>query len=87
MSKRRLFSSKQIITALERGGFHLARKSKLHQSLKRLRPDGRWDITVVPLGEREIPKGTFDEILKQANISYDEFLILAKVKRKGRKPR
>lgn len=87
MSKRRLFSSEEIVNALLRGGFELARKSKRgsHQSLKRQRSDGRHDVTVVPLGRKEVPKGTFDSILEQANVDYDDFLVWAGVKRKGRK--
>lgn len=86
MSKRRLFSSDEIINALLRCGFELARKSKTgHQTLKRLRPDGRHDVTVVPMGKKEIPKSTFDSILELANVEYDEFLDCAKVKRKVRK--
>lgn len=86
MTRRRLFSSGDIITALKRGGFELARKSKKsHQALKRLRPDGRHDVTVVPMGKKEVPKGTFDSILKQANVDLEEFLDWARVRRKGRK--
>ena len=88
MSKRRLFSSDEIINALLRCGFELARKSKRgHQTLKRLRPDGRHDVTVVPMGKKEIPKPTFDSILELANVEYDDFLDCARVKRKGRKRR
>ncbi len=88
MSKRRLFSSDEVINALLRCGFEVARKSKTgHLTLKRLRPDGRHDVTVVPMGKREIPKRTFDDILKLANVEYDDFLVCAKVKRKGRKRR
>lgn len=88
MSKRRLFSSDEIIKALLRCGFELARKSrKSHQTLKRRRPDGRHDVTVVPIGEKEVPKGTFDSILEKADLDYDDFLDCAKIKRKGRKRR
>lgn len=88
MSKQRLFSSDEIINALLRCGFELARRSKKnHQTLTRQRPDGRHDVAVVPIGEKEIPKGTFENILKQANLDYDDFLIFAKVKRKERKRR
>ena len=85
MSKQRLFSSGEIIKALLRCGFELARKSKKHQALKRQRPDGGHDIVVVPIGKKEVPKGTFDSILEQANLDYDDFLVCAKIKRKGRK--
>lgn len=87
MSKQRLFSSEEIINALLRCGFILAKSKKGHQTLKRQRPDGRHDVTVVPLGEKEVPKGTFDSILKLANMDYDDFVVHAKVKRKGRKPK
>jgi len=87
MSKRRLFSSDEIISALLRCGFEVhGRAGKNHQVLRRPRPGGdRHDVTPVPTGEREIPKGTFDKILKLANLEYDDFLECAKVRRKGRK--
>jgi len=87
MSRRRLFSSDEIINALVRCGLELARKSKKHQALKRQRPDGGHDVVIVPLGKKEVPKGTFDSILEQANLDYDDFLTCAKIKRKGRKRR
>ena len=87
MSRQRLFSSDEIINALLRCGFELHGKApKNHQGLTRPRPGGRrHDVTSVPLGKREIPKGTFDSILELANVDYDDFLECAKVKRKGRK--
>jgi hypothetical protein len=87
MTKQRLFSSDEIINALLRCGFELhGRASKNHQGLIRLRPGAeRHDVTSVPMGEREIPKGTFDSILELANVDYDDFLDCARIKRKGRK--
>jgi len=85
MSGRKLFSSDEIIAALQRAGFELAHKSGGHQALKRLRPDGSHDVTVVPLSKPEVAKGTFEALLKLANVSYDDFLIWAKVKTKGRR--
>jgi predicted RNA binding protein YcfA (HicA-like mRNA interferase family) len=88
MTKRRLFSSDQIINALLRCGFELTgRPGKNHQTLKRPRRDGTHDVTVVPVGEREVPRGTLDSILKLANLDYEDFLDCAKVKRRGRKRR
>ena len=84
---QRLFSSDEILAALQGGGFEYARKSRgSHQSLVRRRLDGGHDVAVVPIGKREVPKGTLDAILKQANVGYDEFLSWAKVKRKGTRP-
>jgi predicted RNA binding protein YcfA (HicA-like mRNA interferase family) len=86
MSSRRLFSSDEIIAALIRCGFEpTGRSSKNHQTLKRPRSDGTHDVTVVPMGKKEIPKGTLQSILHLANVEYEEFLDGAKVKRKGRK--
>jgi predicted RNA binding protein YcfA (HicA-like mRNA interferase family) len=61
MSRQRLFSSDEIINALLRCGFELTgRRGKNHQTLKRPRADGRHDVTSVPIGQEEIPKGTLD---------------------------
>jgi predicted RNA binding protein YcfA (HicA-like mRNA interferase family) len=88
MSGRRLFSSEEIINALIRCGFELTgRRGKSHQTLKRPRAGGRSDVTVVPMGKKEIPKGTLDSILQLGNLDYHDFLECAKVKRKGRKRR
>jgi predicted RNA binding protein YcfA (HicA-like mRNA interferase family) len=86
MSRQRLFSSDEIVNALLRCGFELTgRRGKNHQALKRPRADSRPDTTVVPIGKREVPKGTLDDILKLANVEYEDFLDCARVKRKGRK--
>jgi predicted RNA binding protein YcfA (HicA-like mRNA interferase family) len=86
MSRQHLFSSDEIINALLRCGFELTgRRGENHQTLKRPRADGRHDVTSVPIGKREIPKGTLDSILELANLDYDDFLECARVKCKGRK--
>ena len=83
--RRRLFSSDQIITALRRGGFEPGRKSRgSHLALTRRRPSGRHDVVIVPMGRKEVPAGTLRSILKQGNVDYEEFLVWAKVKDKGR---
>ena len=79
--RRRLFSSREVVAALLRGGFEQARKSKgSHATFKRRRADGTHDVTVVPLGQKEIPQGTLVSILRLANVSDDEFREWAKVK-------
>jgi predicted RNA binding protein YcfA (HicA-like mRNA interferase family) len=87
MSKRRLFSSDEVSKALLHCGFELHGKApKNHQALTRPRPGGTGhEVTIVPLGKKEIPKGTLDSILELANLDYDDFLDCAKVKRKERK--
>ena len=76
MSKLPLYSSDEIINALVRGGFEIGRKSKSgHLTLRRPKREGNGsDVTVVPMGKREIPRGTFANILRLANVEVDEFL-------------
>jgi len=75
MSKLPLCSSDDVIGALHRGGFEKARRSKgSHQTLRRPREGGETDVTVVPIGKKEIPRGTLRSILKLANVTIEEFL-------------
>ncbi len=76
MNKLPLYSSDEIIEALQRGGFEIARKSKSgHLSLRRPKLKGKGsDVIVVPMGKREIPRGTFRSILRLANVEVEEFL-------------
>jgi len=78
MTKLPLVSSKVLVAALERDGFHPKRKSKggSHQTFCKDLPDGRVLVTVVVLGKREIPRGTLASILRRAEISHDKFLNL-----------
>ena len=87
MSRRKLFSSDQVIAALVRDGFEPKRKSKSgsHQTWHKHLPTCEHKVTSVILGKKEIPKGTFDSILELAGIDYERFLELAKVKRKGKR--
>ena len=85
---RRLFSSNEIIAALQRAGFEQARKPKgSHAAFVRRRPDGSHDVVVVVLNQKEVPRGTLNSILQQAGMDYEQFLDWAKVKRKGDRPK
>ncbi|HYU20455.1 MAG TPA: type II toxin-antitoxin system HicA family toxin [Chloroflexota bacterium] len=71
-----LCSSREVVRALERAGFRPARRSKgSHQTFVLQRPERKF-ITVVPLGKKEIPRGTLDDILKLAGLTVEEFLQL-----------
>lgn len=65
------YSPKKLISLLEKKGFEFRRITGshhiyFHRELKR--------TVVVPMhGNKDIPKGTFMSILKQAGISKDEF--------------
>ncbi|MBI3412713.1 MAG: type II toxin-antitoxin system HicA family toxin [Candidatus Aenigmarchaeota archaeon] len=65
----------KLIKLLEKIGFRAVRQKGSHLTLQH--PDGR--TTVVPIHPgKEISKGTLSGILKQANLSREEFFKLLK---------
>jgi predicted RNA binding protein YcfA (HicA-like mRNA interferase family) len=85
--RHRLFSSDQVINALERAGFELKRTRGSHAALIRQKSDASHAVVIVPLGKSAIPRGTFRSILAQAELEYEEFLTLAEINEKGFKKR
>ena len=63
------YSAREVLTKLKRAGFIEKRQSGSHIVLRH--PDGRQ--TYVSIHSNDIPKGTLSKILKQAEISPDEF--------------
>lgn len=80
-------SSKKVERALSRAGFNLVRSSGSHGAYQKRLPNGRLLTATVPLGKREIPRGTLASILRQAELSVEEFLSLAKLIRRRRRGR
>ncbi len=72
MPKMPRISSKEAIRALERLGFDRVRQTGSHVVLKKETEDGEIGC-VVPL-HRELKIGTLSSILKQAQISIEEFI-------------
>lgn len=74
-----LFSSDQIIHALVHLGFvetAASRRSRgSHHTCARLRDDGHKNVCLVVTGKREVPRGTLRSILRQAEITVDEFIV------------
>lgn len=74
MSKLPIYSSDEIVKVLLKCGFEIDRTKGSHQTLKRPKKDEKGtDVVVVPIGKKEIPRGTFKSILKQANLELEEF--------------
>jgi predicted RNA binding protein YcfA (HicA-like mRNA interferase family) len=69
MSTTPAFTSKELIRVLTERGFVLDRQKGSHAIYKL--PDGT-RRAVVPMHNRDIPKGTFHSILKQAGIRKEE---------------
>jgi len=63
------YSAKEVLRALQRAGFIEKRQSGSHKILRH--PDGRQ--TYVAMHTRDIPKGIFHKILKQAKLNEEEF--------------
>lgn len=75
-----------MIAALLRAGFAEGKRiGSSHRAYTKLKPrGGHWKVIVV-LGEKELARGTFDSILDQAGMTYEEFEGWAKVRKKGRR--
>lgn len=69
MSKMRSFTAKELVRLLTERGFILDRQKGSHAIYKL--PDGT-KRAVVPMHNRDLPKGTVLSILKQAGIDKDE---------------
>ena len=72
MPKLPLISSKEAIRALERLGFEQVRQTGSHVVMKKETQDGEIGC-VVPV-HRELKVGTLSGILKQAQVTVEEFI-------------
>ncbi|MEN9566636.1 MAG: hypothetical protein RLZZ69_1832 [Cyanobacteriota bacterium] len=72
MPKLPRISSKKAIKALERLGFEKTRQTGSHVIMKKITSDGQTGC-VVPI-HRELKIGTLSGILKQAQISSEDFI-------------
>lgn len=63
------YTAKEILRKLEKAGFEIKRQSGSHIVLRN--KSGRQ--TYVAMHSKDVPLGTFKKILKQANISEEEF--------------
>jgi predicted RNA binding protein YcfA (HicA-like mRNA interferase family) len=67
----KLYSSSEIIKVLQKKGFVYISQKGSHT---KFRKTGSLTLTViVPAGRKEIPFGTFKSILRQANLTEDDF--------------
>jgi len=68
----KLYSSNQIIKTLERKGFNFVSQKGSHVKYRKI---GRPTLDViVPAQRKEIPRGTFHSILRQAKLNEKDFL-------------
>ena len=72
MTKLPRVSSRECITALEKVGFIAVRQKGSHVVMRRSEPYAR---TVVPIN-KEVPPGTLRSILRDAQLTVDDFVAL-----------
>lgn len=67
----KLYSAREVLSTLQRAGFHIVSQIGSHIKLKGL-SNSRICIVVVP-NHKEIARGTFESILKQAEMTKYDF--------------
>ena len=70
MVKLPALKPKKVVKALLKHGFVVKRQTGSH--IRLIHPDGR--ATTVAMHNRYLPKGTLKAILKQSELTLDEFL-------------
>jgi predicted RNA binding protein YcfA (HicA-like mRNA interferase family) len=68
----KLYSSDYIVKVLLRLGFEFISQKGSHAKFRK--GTNPVMIVIVPMSKKEIPFGTFRSILRQANLSIDDFL-------------
>ena len=72
MTKLPVVSGRECVAALQKIGFTITAQKGSHINMRRDNPFGK---TVIP-NHKEIKKGTLKAILKDANLTVDEFIDL-----------
>jgi predicted RNA binding protein YcfA (HicA-like mRNA interferase family) len=67
----KLYSSRQVIAALEREGFIFVSQRGSHVKYRKAGSPVR--TVIVPAGRKQIPRGTFRSILRQAGLDDQAF--------------
>jgi predicted RNA binding protein YcfA (HicA-like mRNA interferase family) len=66
--------SREVVSALQRAGFLVHHQTGSHLVLKHLGPPPR--RVTVPMHARDLKQGTLRSILREAQLSVDEFIAL-----------
>ena len=66
----KLFSSREIVSVLEKKNFVFVSQRGSHGKFENIRLNR---IVIVPMNKRQIPQGTFSSILRQSNLKKEDF--------------
>lgn len=72
MARLPVLKPKKVIRALQRADFYINRQSGSHVQLVHKTNPQR--IVTVPSHNKDIPKGTMGNIIRQAGLTIDEFM-------------
>lgn len=68
----KLYSSQQIVKTLKNHGFVFVSQKGSHAKFRK-HEDEKILTTIVPMGKKEIPSGTFSSILRQSQLRKENF--------------
>ncbi len=78
--KHRLFSSEEVAAALIRAGFREGKRIGSSHRCFLCETGGRRCRIPIVMGKKEIPRSTFEDILKEAGLTYEQFCEYARIK-------
>ena len=71
----KLHSSRAVVHVIEKHGFHFVSQRGSHAKYRKgASGSGKTITVIVQMGRREIPRGTFASILRQSQLSEEDFL-------------
>jgi predicted RNA binding protein YcfA (HicA-like mRNA interferase family) len=74
MAKLPVVSGKKLLKTLLKAGFLVSRQTGSHAQL--YHPDNPERLVTIPVHDKDLPKGTLKNILRQAKLTVEELLRL-----------
>lgn len=68
-----LYSSSHIISVLKKNGFYFVSQKGSHMKYRKI-SDEKTLTVIVPANKKEIPQGTFRSILRQSQLTPEDFV-------------
>ena len=78
----KLFTSRQIIKILEERGFVFISQRGSHAKYRKITKEGILTV-IIPIHSKEVPTGTFKSILRQSNLTEEDFIKRGRIIKKS----